>query len=130
MPIALLTLIDRDRQFFKAQTGLPEELAKSRVAPRNVSVCAHVAASNDVLVVEDLARDRRFAQNTFLKERGFRFYAGVPLHAPGGQPIGALCILDTKPRKLDDRGKRLLQMIAEEVTAEIANRASMPSRAR
>ncbi len=123
VPIALITFIDRDRQFFKSQTGLPEDLAKARQTARNVSVCGHVIAKNQVMVIEDLARDRRFANNPLLKERGIRFYAGVPLLAPNGQPIGSLCLLDMKPRQLTEREKRLLQEYANEVMEEIARRA-------
>ncbi|MDQ3625029.1 MAG: GAF domain-containing protein, partial [Verrucomicrobiota bacterium] len=124
VPIALISLIDRDRQFFKSQTGLPEDLAKARQTPRNVSVCGHVVAKNQVMVIEDLARDRRFANNPLLKEHGIRFYAGVPLLAPNGQPIGSLCLLDMKSRQLSEREKRLLQEYANEVMEEIGHRVS------
>jgi len=123
VPIALISLIDRDRQFFKSQTGLPEELAQARQTARNVSVCGHVAAKNQVMVIEDLARDRRFANNPLLKEHGIRFYAGAPLLAPNGQPIGSLCLMDMKPRQLTEREKRLLLEYASEVMEEIAKRA-------
>ncbi len=123
VPIALISLIDRDRQFFKSQTGLPESLAKARQTARNVSVCGHVVAKNQVMVIEDLARDRRFANNPLLKEHGIRFYAGVPLLAPNGQPIGSLCLMDMKPRQLTDRENRLLLEYASEVMEEIAKRA-------
>ncbi|MEA3208509.1 MAG: hypothetical protein QOE70_1566 [Chthoniobacter sp.] len=123
VPIALISLIDRDRQFFKSQTGLPAELAKARQTARNVSVCGHVVAKNQVMVIEDLARDRRFANNPLLKEHGIRFYAGVPILAPNGQPIGSLCLMDMKPRQLTEREKRLLQEYASEVMEEIAKRA-------
>ena len=122
VPIALISLIDRDRQFFKSQTGLPTELAKARQTARNISVCGHVVAKNQVMVIEDLARDRRFANNPLLKEHGIRFYAGVPLLAPNGQPIGSLCLMDLKPRQLTEREKRLLQEYANEVMEEIAKR--------
>jgi GAF domain-containing protein len=123
MPIALISLIDRDRQFFKSQIGLPEDLAKRRQTARNVSVCGHVVAKNQVMVIEDLARDRRFANNPLLKEHGIRFYAGIPLLAPNGQPVGSLCLMDIKPRQLTDREKRLLQEYANEVMEEMAKRA-------
>jgi hypothetical protein len=123
MPIALISLIDRNRQFFKSQTGLPADLAKARQTARNVSICGHVVAKNQLMIIEDLARDRRFANNPLLKEHGIRFYAGVPLLAPNGQPIGSLCLMDMKPRQLTDREKRLLQEYANEVMEEIAKRA-------
>jgi predicted PurR-regulated permease PerM/methylmalonyl-CoA mutase cobalamin-binding subunit len=124
VPIALITLVDRDRQFFKSQTGLPETLAKARQTARNVSVCGHVVAKNQVLVIEDLARDRRFANNPLLKEHGIRFYAGIPLLSPNGQTIGSLCLLDLKPRQLTERERRLLQEYANEVMEEIAKRST------
>jgi len=123
VPIALITLVDRDRQFFKSQIGLPAELAKARQTPRSISVCGHVVAKNQVMVIEDLARDRRFANNPLLKEHGIRFYAGVPLLAPNGQPIGSLCLMDLKPRQITEREKRLLYEYANEVMEEIAKRA-------
>jgi GAF domain-containing protein len=124
VPVALLNLVDRDRQFFKSHTGLPADLAKARHTSRDVSVCGHVVASNEMLVVEDLARDRRFANNPMLKQTGLRFYAGAPVHAPNGQPIGSLCILDVKPRQLTLREKRLLLEYANEVSEEISQRAA------
>jgi hypothetical protein len=123
MPIAMISIVDRDRQFFKSQIGLPEDLAQARQAPRSLSVCGHVVAKNKVMVIEDLSRDRRFANNPLLKEHGIRFYAGVPLLAPNGQPIGSLCLMDRKPRTLTEREKRLLQEYGNEVMEEIAKRA-------
>ena len=95
----------------------------ARQTARNISVCSHVVAKNQLLVIEDLARDRRFANNPLLKEHGIRFYLGVPLLAPNGQPIGSLCLLDLKPRRVTEQEKRLLQEYATEIMAEIASRA-------
>lgn len=122
VPIAAITFIDRDRQFFESQTGLPADPAKARQTPRNVSVCGHIVAKNQVMVIEDLARERHFANNPLLKEHGVRFYAGVLLLAPNGQPISSLCLLDLKPRQMTEREKRLLLEYANEVK-EIAKRA-------
>jgi hypothetical protein len=122
VPIALLTLIDKDRQWFKAQTGLPSDLADARSTSRDISLCGHVVAKDDILIVRDLARDPRFANNPFLKEQGFRFYAGVPLRGPNGLPIGSLCILDIKPRDMSRREQDLLQVVAEDVMDEIKRR--------
>jgi predicted PurR-regulated permease PerM/methylmalonyl-CoA mutase cobalamin-binding subunit len=122
VPIALVTLIDKDRQWFKSQVGLPADLAEARGTPRDVSVCGHVVARNEILVVRDLARDPRFANNPFLKERGFRFYAGVPLRGPNGLPIGSLCILDIKPREMSAQEQQLLQIVAEDAMEEIKRR--------
>jgi len=122
VPIALISLVDRDRVFFKSQTGLAEDLVRSREAPRDISVCGHVVAKNEIIVIEDLARDRRFAGNPWLKARALRFYAGIPLRAPGGQPIGTLCLFDTKPRPFTARDQRHLQEYASEAMEEIAKR--------
>jgi predicted PurR-regulated permease PerM len=124
VPIALITFVDKERQFFKSQFGLPEDLAQARQAPRDVSVCSQVVAMDEVLVIEDLARDRRFARNSLVKERGLRFYAGAPLRTTGGHVLGALCVLDTKPRHFGDHDKRLLQVMAEEVMEAINLRAA------
>jgi predicted PurR-regulated permease PerM/methylmalonyl-CoA mutase cobalamin-binding subunit len=121
VPIALITFIDRDHQWVKSQVGLPEAIADARKISRELSVCGHVIANGELLVVEDLARDRRFANNPLLKEHGLRFYAGVPLRS-NNLPIGSLCILDIKPRRLSEREKRLLEVIGEDVMEEIRRR--------
>jgi predicted PurR-regulated permease PerM/GAF domain-containing protein len=122
VPMALLTLIDKDRQWFKSQTGLPTDLAEARCSSREVSLCGHVIANDEVLIVRDLARDPRFANNPFVKERGLRFYAGVPLRGPNGFPIGTLSILDTKPREMTMQEQDLLKMIAGDVMEQIKRR--------
>jgi len=122
VPMALLTLIDKDRQWFKSQTGLPTDLAEARCTSREVSLCGHVIANDEVLIVRDLARDPRFANNPFVKERGLRFYAGVPLRGPNGFPIGTLSILDAKPREMTRQEQDLLKMIAGDVMEQIKRR--------
>ena len=122
VPIALLTLIDKNRQWFKSQVGLPADLAETRSTPHDVSVCGHVIANDEVLIVRDLERDPRFANNPWLKERGLRFYAGVPLRGPNGFPVGSLCILDTKPRELSPQEQDLLKTIAADVMEQIKRR--------
>ncbi|MGE5214237.1 MAG: AI-2E family transporter, partial [Nitrospirota bacterium] len=122
VPIALITLVDKNRQWFKSQTGLPADLAEARSTSRDVSLCGHVVAKDEVLIVRDLARDSRFANNPFVKEHGLRFYAGVPLRGPNGFPIGSLCILDTKPHGLTGQEQELLKMIADDVMEQIKRR--------
>jgi len=122
VPIALLTLIDKNRQWFKSQAGLPADLAEARSTPRDVSICGHVIANDEVLIIRDLARDPRFANNPWLKERGLRFYAGVPLRGPNGFPVGALSILDTQPHDLSPMEQDLLKMIAADVMEQIKRR--------
>jgi predicted PurR-regulated permease PerM len=122
VPIALMTLIDKDRQWFKSQAGLPADLAEARSTSRDVSLCGHVIANDEGLIVRDLARDPRFANNPFVKQRGLRFYAGVPLRGPNGFPIGTLTILDTKPRDITRQEQELLKMIAADVMEQIKRR--------
>ena len=124
VPIALVSLIDSGWQYFASQCGLPSDLASDGRTSRDVSVCGHVVAANRPLIIEDLARDRRFAGNPLLRERKLRFYAGVPLRTSGGMPIGSLCILDTRPRTITEREIRLMQMIAEGLMVEIEARGA------
>jgi len=122
VPMALVTLVDKNRQWFKSQAGLPADLAEARSTARDISLCGHVIANDEVLIVRDLARDPRFANNPFVKENRLRFYAGVPLRGPNGFPIGALCILDTKPREMTKQEQELLKMIAGDVMEQIKRR--------
>ena len=122
VPMALVSLIDKDRQWFKSHAGLPADLAEARSTSRDVSLCGHVIAKDEVLIVRDLARDPRFANNPFVRERGLRFYAGAPLRGPNGFPIGSLCILDTKPREMTIQEQDLLKMIAGDVMEQIKRR--------
>ncbi len=123
VPIAMISFIDRSRQWIKSATGLPADLNESRATSRAESVCGHVVASDQPLTVEDIARDRRFANNALLNEKGLRFYAGVPLRM-NHQPIGSLCLLDVKPRRLTEREQRLLEIMAEDVVEEIKRRSA------
>lgn len=123
VPIVLFSLVDRHRVFFKSHVGLRDDLSGLRQAPRDVAVCSHVVANNAPLVVEDLARDRRFATNAWLQGHDLRFYAGVPLCTPGGQPIGVLSLLDTKPRQFGERELRHLLEYASEIKDELARRS-------
>lgn len=118
VPIALISLIDRDRQWFKSQTGLPDDLATEGQTSRDLSICGHMIASGEMLVLEDVRRDRRFANNPLLKERGIRFYAGAPLRV-NGQSIGSVCLLDIRARKFSQEDRRVLQLMADEVMEEI-----------
>ncbi len=127
MPIALITFVDADRQFLKSSRGLPQDLAEARQTPRDVSVCSHVVAANEVLVFEDLARDHRFANNRLLKERGLRFYAGAPLRGKNDLVLGSVCVLDHRPRQFSEHEKRFLQTMAEEVMEIVNERFVAPT---
>jgi predicted PurR-regulated permease PerM len=118
MPIALVSLVDAERQFFLAHAGLQDDLAAARQAPRHTSICGHVVAAKQMIVVEDVLQDERFANNPFLRQRGIRFYAGAPLIA-GGQAVGTVSVLDTRPRRITPRDRFLLETMADEVVDEI-----------
>ena len=118
VPIALVSLVDRDRQWFKSACGL-----EATETPRDIAFCAHAILSNDPLVVEDARREPRFADNpAVLGEPHVRFYAGIPLLTGDGFALGTFCVVDTVPRALDATQLRLLQGLAELVRREILNR--------
>jgi serine phosphatase RsbU (regulator of sigma subunit) len=114
-----MSLIDQTRQFWKSATGLPDDLAASRQSARETSMCGHVVASNEALVVDDVKKDRRFANNPFLKKMGIRFYAGAPLTTRNGHAIGSVCVIDNKPRKISAREVALLRLVADGVMKEV-----------
>ncbi len=121
-PIALLSLVDADRQFWKSSAGLPAQLCDTRESPRATSICGHVVAANKVLVAEDTWRDARFANNPLLREQGIRFYAGAPLRTRDGLAIGSLCVMDVRPRKITRAEEALLVLSAQQVMREIESR--------
>ncbi len=118
-PIALVTLIDQKNQQWPGAVGLPAKLDACRISDRESSICGHVVASNDGLVVPDVAKDPRFANNGFLIENGIRFYAGVPLRTRSGFAIGSLCILDSKPRSFSVEDEKILRKIADDVMVRV-----------
>jgi diguanylate cyclase (GGDEF)-like protein/PAS domain S-box-containing protein len=114
-PISLVSLVDQSRQWFKAAFGL-----STRETPRSVSFCAHAIQQPDLFIVEDAASDSRF-QNNALVTHGpkIRFYAGIPIHAPGGAPIGTLCVIDTQARTLDPDQRTALTILGQQVQARM-----------
>lgn len=123
-PISLMSLVDGESQHWKSQFGLPAALVTEGKSDRASSMCGHVVASGEVLVVDDTRVDPRFADNPFLQRCGIRFYAGAPLRTRSGNAIGTLCVIDTKPRKISDRERELLRMIADAVMTEVELRTA------
>ena len=127
VPICLVSQVDEERQFWKSCEGLAAKNPEDREAPRETSICGHVVADNEVLVIEDVLKDKRFANNTWLKERGIRFYAGAPLRVDGGMAVGSVCVIDTNPRKVSERDISFLQFIADEVMLEMKGGKTKPA---
>jgi len=116
VPIAMVSLIDRDRQWFKSSHGF--DVAET---PRETAFCAHTILDSEVLQVPDALQDARFADNPVVAgPPRFRFYAGAPLAAPDGSRVGSLCLIDERPRQLDERQLTLLRDLADLVQAELA----------
>ncbi len=120
VPIALVSLVDADRQWFKSCHGLG-----MRETPRETSFCAHVILGGDVMVVPDALLDSRFADNPLVTgEPRVRFYAGCPLALTDGSRAGTLCLMDTRPRHLDESAIRLLRDLAGLVQQELSGRGT------
>ncbi|GJD31536.1 hypothetical protein PMNALOAF_2795 [Methylobacterium adhaesivum] len=117
-PIVLISLVDEDRQWFKARIGfdLPE-------TPRSLSICAHAIRNGPLLVIPDLTTDPRTASNALVVgAHNLRFYAGAVIRAEGGQPLGSVCVLDRVPRPegLTDVQAKTLEALARQVATLIA----------
>ncbi len=121
VPIALVTLVDQDRQWFKSRFGL-----SATETPRDQAFCAHTILDMKIMIVRDTLLDPRFADNPLVigKPR-IRFYAGYPLTLPNGTSPGTLCLIDTRPRDLDEVKINLLRDLGKMVEREIA--AILPS---
>jgi PAS domain S-box-containing protein len=116
VPIALVALIDGERQWFKSRVGLTLE-----ETPRRIAFCAHTLLQDGVMVVEDATHDPLFSANPLVLEApNVRFYAGHPVAAPDGSKIGTLCLIDRAPRQFSDDERNALRDLAGMVAHEVA----------
>ncbi len=123
VPIAAVSLIDAERQWFKARCGLP--FAET---PRGGAFCDHTIRSDSILVVEDATLDARFAEIPLvICPPNVRFYAGAPLAIEPGFRLGTLCVMSDRPRRFNEEERRLLQLLAEDACDQI-QRHGLPDR--
>ncbi|WP_312033810.1 GAF domain-containing sensor histidine kinase [Actinoplanes sp. TBRC 11911] len=114
-PMSLVTLVDTDRQWFKARVGT--DLTETT---RELSFCAHAILGRDLLVVPDTTKDARFSDNPLVDSTdGIRFYAGAPLVTTDGFALGTLCVVDNQPRSLDIEQLQALRALSRQVTAQM-----------
>lgn len=128
--MAMISAIDADREFIIGQNmDLPGELTRdgtNRITmPRNEAICDHVVASGETLTIEDTEREPRFADHPAVKLWNARFYAGAPLMTSDGQVLGALCLLDPAPRKLEEEELDLLGSLAVDVVSAITGEEAL-----
>ncbi|MDE2430301.1 MAG: GAF domain-containing protein, partial [Burkholderiales bacterium] len=114
VPIAVISLIDAHRQWFKSRQGLTVS-----ETPRDISFCGHTILGREILHVADATQDVRFADNPLVTGAPhIRFYAGAPLHARNGHALGTLCLIDSVPRDLSEADRAALRDLADCVERE------------
>jgi GAF domain-containing protein len=119
-PIALVSLVDKDRQFFKSCIGLTKEpWASQRGTPLSHSFCKHAVAQRRPLIVDDAREDPTLRDNAAIRDLDVIAYAGIPLIGSGGEALGTLCVIDDRPRHWRGEETALLQEIANAVVAQI-----------
>lgn len=115
VPIALVSLVDVNRQWFKSCAGL-----SAKETPRSVSFCSHAILEKDIFVIEDATKDERFSDNPLVTgEPHIRFYAGKPIRGPDNLMLGTLCVIDKQPRKLSKADRSVLSDLAKWVESEL-----------
>jgi GAF domain-containing protein len=119
-PVALVSLVDSDRQFFKSCLGLPEPWASARESPLTHSFCQHAVATREPLVVDDAREHDLLRDNLAIRDMGVIAYAGIPLIDADEHALGTLCVIDSQPRHWTSHQIQLLRDLAASVVTEIA----------
>ncbi|OSZ67381.1 GAF domain-containing protein [Hydrogenophaga sp. IBVHS2] len=118
VPMAIISLVDEERQWFKSRVGLGVQ-----ETCRDVAFCSHAILGEDCLVIPDALLDHRFSDNPLVRgDPWIRFYAGAPLRLPSGFSVGSLCILDTRPRTIDHTDLAILCSLRDLVVEELVRR--------
>jgi PAS domain S-box-containing protein len=124
-PVALVVLVDEDRQYFKSHVGLPEPYSRTRQTPLTHSFCQHIVLSAEPLLVEDARSDARFQGHPAIQDLNVIAYLGVPLRTPSGHVLGSLCVIDHQPRQWKDQDVSLMTDLAGSVMTEIELRLTV-----
>jgi GAF domain-containing protein len=119
-PVALVSLVDSDRQFFKSCLGLPEPWASRRQSPLSHSFCQHAVANREPLLVDDAREHVILRDNLAIRDMGVVAYAGIPLIDADGHALGTLCVIDSRPRHWTTHQVQLLSDLAASVVTEIS----------
>jgi anti-sigma regulatory factor (Ser/Thr protein kinase) len=121
VPIALISLVDEDRQWFKSRVGI-----EIRETSRSVSFCAHAILQQGIFTIADASSDPRFSNNPFVQgDPHIRFYAGAPITTQDGYALGTLCVIDYVPRKLTDGQIKALEALERQVAAQLELRRNI-----
>ena len=118
-PVALVSLVDSDRQYFKSCLGLPEPWASQRQVPLSHSFCQHAVATREPLLVTDSREHELLRDNPAIRDMGVIAYAGIPLIDADGHALGTLCVIDSLPRHWTTHQVQLLSDLAASVVTEI-----------